>query len=274
MTVAGVTKPNLLLAIDIGNTNVSFGAFEGVELRASWRISTNRHRMADEYRLLVGELLRSDGWTLGSVGAVVIASVVPPVLSELSDAFAREDIDVVVLTAAPDFGLAVRYEPPESVGADRLANVIAVQERFGQPAIIVDLGTATTLDVLDSKGAYVGGAIAPGIETSIEGLFNNAFALPRLQLRAPNKAIGQTTMESIRSGTVLGWAALVDGLVDRFVAEMDGRPVVVATGGLAPLIAPHCSRVQHTDIDLTLQGLRLAYERVGGGVMSQNGTGA
>ena len=254
---------DILLAIDIGNTNVSVGAFAGDELKASWRLSTDRRRMADEYRPLLGELLRQQGWTFQFIRAAAIASVVPPVLQQLSNALASERVEVLVLSAALDFGLPIQYAPPESVGADRLANAIAVQDTYGRPAIIVDLGTATTLDVLDAGGTYIGGAIAPGIETSVDGLFESAFALPRLELRAPERAIGGTMVESIRSGTVLGWAALVDGLIDRFATEIEGEPVVVATGGLAPLIAPHSKRVNHVDLDLTLKGLRMAYWRVG-----------
>jgi type III pantothenate kinase len=250
-----------LLAIDVGNTNVTIGAFFGDDLTASWRISTDRRRMADEYRPLLAELLRTADLSYSRIRAVVMASVVPPVAAELTDTFAKESIKVVSLFGGHDFGLAVRYEPPGSVGADRLANAIAVQEKYGRPAIIVDVGTATTLDVLDEGGTYIGGAIAPGIETSVEALFSRAFQLPRLALEAPERAIGRTTIESIRSGTVLGWASLIDGLIDRFKAEIEGSPRIVATGGLAPLVAVHSRHVEIVDLDLTLVGLRLAYER-------------
>jgi len=252
-----------LLAIDIGNTNISFGVLDGARLRASWRVATNRRRMADEYRALLGELLRSEGLSFEAVDAAVIASVVPPVLKAITEALARAKVEALVLSNTLDFGMEVRYDPPGAVGADRLANAIAAQEKYGKPAIIVDLGTATTLDVLSADGVYIGGAIAPGIETSMEAMFSRAFQLPRLELETPGPAIGHTTTESIRSGTVFGAAGLVDGLIERFLGEMQGTPVVIATGGLAPLIAPHCKRVRFIDQDLTLQGLRLAYERVG-----------
>ncbi|HEV3309508.1 MAG TPA: type III pantothenate kinase [Chloroflexota bacterium] len=255
---------SLLLAVDVGNTNVTIGIFDGAELRDSWRISTDRRRMADEYRPLVAELLRGSGLGFGDVRAAVFASVVPPVIAAMSEAFEKEHLKVMALSALMDFGIRVRYDPPSSVGADRLANAIAVDELYGRPAIIVDLGTATTLDVLNGDGEYIGGAIAPGIESSMEGLFSHAFQLPRLQLEAPPSAIGRTTVESIRSGAILGWASLVDGLVDRFKSEMAGTPHVIATGGLASLVAPHCRTVSATNLDLTLVGLRLAYERVAG----------
>ena len=257
----------IVLTVDIGNTNITMGAFEGERLVGSWRISTDRHRMADEYRPLLGNLLLSAGLSFGALEAVVMASVVPPVKNELTDAFTKEQVEVITLSGL-DFGLEIRYQPPESVGADRLANALAVQGKYGRPAIIVDLGTATTLDVLDAEGTYVGGAIAPGIETSVEGLFSSAFQLPRLALQAPQKAIGTTTVDSIRSGTVFGWASLVDGLIERFSREIDGKPIIVATGGLAPLIAPESSLVDIVDLDLTLVGLRLAFERRRNGAAS------
>lgn len=251
-----------LLAIDIGNTNVSLGVFMGQVLRESWRISTERYRMADEYRPLFSQLLAGIELTPSRLRGVVIASVVPPVLAAIQESFEKEGVRVMVLSGALDFGIPVHYDPPTSVGADRLANAIAVQEKYGQPAIIVDLGTATTIDVLDASGAYAGGAIAPGIEISMEAMSARAFQLPRLQLQTPERAVGQTTVESIRSGTLLGWAGLVDGLIDRFRAEIDGEPVIVATGGLSSLVAPHSRYLGVVDENLTLEGLRLTFVRL------------
>lgn len=254
-----------LLAVDIGNTNVTTGAFQCEVLRESWRISTDRRRMADEYRPLMAELLREIGLSFGDLEAVIFASVVPPVLTEMRDAFQTAGVEVCVLAGGADFGLEVRYDPPAAVGADRLANAIAAQERYGTPAVIVDIGTATTIEVVDEAGAYIGGSISPGLEPSMEALARHAFQLPRLELTAPERAIGRSTTDSIRSGGVLGWAALVDGLIDRFVSEMDGDPVVIGTGGQAPLIAPHSRRISVVDVDLTLHGLRLAYRRAAAG---------
>ncbi len=248
-----------LLTVDIGNTNVTIGLFRSGNLAGRWRISTNLHRMSDEYWPLLSQFLDSLDLSLRDVEAAIISSVVPPVLQEIREAFQRAEVEVYVLSSGVDVGLPVRYDPPSSVGADRLANALAVQSKYGQPAIIVDLGTATTLDVLDASGVYAGGAIAPGIETSLEGLFRAAFQLPRLALEAPPHAIGGTTNESIRSGTLFGYASLVDGLIERFLNEMEGNPAIVGTGGFAPLVAPHTKHVTIVNQDLTLEGLRLVY---------------
>ncbi len=252
----------LLLTVDVGNTNVSLAVFDGPRRLAFWRLSTDRRRTADEYRPLLTQLLGLIGLQPDGLDGVVVASVVPPVLSALVDAFRQMGVPAQVLTGERDFGIPVRYDPPTTVGADRLANAIAVQALYGQPAIIADLGTATTIDVLDRSGAYVGGAIAPGFEASMEGLFSTAFQLPRLDLGPPPAAIGRNTVDSIRSGGLFGWAGLVDGLIARFRAELEGGPHVVATGGLAPLVAPYCREVQVVNEELTLEGLRLAHERL------------
>lgn len=260
--VAGVASQSHLLAVDVGNTNVTIGAFKATDLVASWRISTDRRRMADEYVPLFADLLASANLGFRDLDGAVIASVVPPVIQEIQEGLLKRDVSVIVLTTDMDLGVPVRYHPPSSVGVDRLANALAVQQRYGQPAIIVDLGTATTLDVLDRSGVYVGGAIAPGIETSLEGLFSIAFQLPRLALQAPPRAIGSTTVDSIRSGTLLGYASLVDGMVERFQNELESDPVVVGTGGLAPLVAPQTRHIGIVDSELTLHGLRIAHDRL------------
>ena len=258
------SESRTLLAVDIGNTNVTIGAFDGASLRESWRISTDRHRMADEYRPLLAELLRASGLRFADLKGAILASVVPPVLQEMSLALEKAGVAVTVLTPKLVPYLPVRYDPPESVGADRLANGIAASRLYGTPAIIVDLGTATTIEVIDGDGAYIGGAISPGLESSMEALFRGAFQLPRLQPVAPQRAIGTSTVESIRSGLVFGWASMVDGLIDRFRQELAGEPVVIGTGGLATLVAPHSRHITVVDVDLTLQGLRLAYEAMSG----------
>jgi type III pantothenate kinase len=259
------TAGDILLAIDIGNTNVTIGAFAGEELRESWRISTDRHRKADEYRPLLAGLLLTAGLDYGGLRGAILASVVPPVLAEMTEALEKAGVATTALTAGLNVGLPVSYDPPSSVGADRLANGIAAGELYGTPAIIVDLGTATTIEVIDKAGAYIGGSISPGLESSMEALFAGAFQLPRLQLIAPPRAIGTTTVDSIRSGAVFGWASMVDGLVDRFLAEIEGEPVIIGTGGLAPLVAPHSRLITVVDVDLTLHGLRIAFERLARG---------
>jgi len=265
-----VSDLRMLLVVDIGNTNVTLGLFGEAKLRDSWRISTDRARMADEYRLLLVELLRGAGLTTSDLCGAILASVVPPVLEAISEALRKLNVDVTVLRVGRQLGLEVRYEPPESVGADRLANGIAATEIYGTPAIIVDLGTATTIEVIDKAGAYIGGSIGPGLESSMEALFRGAFQLARLQLVAPPRAIGATTADSIRSGAVFGWAAMVDGLIDRFRAELDGKPVVIGTGGLAALVAPHSRTITVVDVDLTLHGLRIAYDRISAAAESRS----
>ncbi len=252
----------ILLTVDIGNTNICFGPYEGETLRGFWRISTDRHRTSDEYRPLLRELLADAGLATDALSMAVISSVVPPVLTQILRSLAFWKIPSLTLTADMDLGVPVTYSPVTSVGADRLANAIAVRARYGCPAVIVDVGTATTLDAVDSTGAYIGGAIAPGLDAGMEGLFEQTYQLPRVQLEAPRSAIGKTTVDSIRSGTVLGWAGLIDGLVERFQEELGGEAVVIATGGVAGLVAPHTKHLRIVNEELTLEGLRLAYETV------------
>ncbi len=251
---------SILLAIDIGNTNVSIGPYSGSNLLGFWRISSNRERTSTEYLPLLREILLENQLQPGDVKHAVIASVVPPILEAMLGALSHWEIPSTVLRPGLDLGLDVRYDPVSSVGADRLANAIAVRERYGYPAIVVDLGTATTLDALDASGAYVGGAIAPGIETAVEGLSAQAFQLPRIKLQAPPRAIGSSTVDTIQSGIIFGWAGMIDGLIDRFKVELGGDPKVVATGGLAGVIAPHSRHMQTIWPELTLEGLRLVYE--------------
>jgi type III pantothenate kinase len=249
----------MILAIDVGNTNVTVGVFRGEDLAASWRLSSDRHRTSDEYRAALGSLMLGQGWRLDDCSTAVMSSVVPPIAAEVSNALRAEGLDVQVL-GPTDFGFEIRYNPPSSVGADRVANAVAAEKKYGLPAIIVDLGTATTIDAVSADRVYLGGAIAPGIETSLRGLVSQAFQLPMLDLIAPDHVIGTTTLESIRSGTVLGYAALVDGLIDRFLREMQVAAQIIGTGGLSYLIAGVSKHVQTLDPDLTLNGLRLAYE--------------
>ncbi|HZT95251.1 MAG TPA: type III pantothenate kinase [Chloroflexota bacterium] len=255
----GPTDCPTLLAVDVGNTNISLGPFRGTELLGFWRISSQWTRTAEEYLPILREILKEQDLRPADVGHAVIASVVPPILDAVVEALRRWSIPATVIRPDLELGLPIRYEPVSTVGADRIANAVAVRERYGCPAVIVDLGTATTLDVLNPSGSYIGGAIAPGLDTAVEGLAARAFQLPRIQLQAPERAIGSNTVASIQSGIIFGYAGLVDGLVDRFRAEMGGEPVVVATGGLAPVIAPHSRYIRHVWPELTLEGLRLIY---------------
>lgn len=253
----------MLLAIDVGNTNTTFAAFDGERLAADWRIGTVTSRTEDEYGVILSGLLERDGLKFDQIDGVAISSVVPATIYPLVK-FSREWLavsDPLVLGSGVDCGIEIRYHPKTDVGADRIANAIAAHETYGGPVIVVDFGTATTFDAVASDGTYLGGAISPGIETSIEALVARASQLRRVQFVRPPSVIGTTTVESLQSGVVYGFAGQVDGIVERFKAEMGGSAKVVATGGLAELIAPESRTIEAIDQLLTLRGLRLFYER-------------
>lgn len=259
---AGSSPGSILLAVDIGNTNIVLGAYRGDVLHSFWRISTDRRRTADEYAMLLRDLLSSRGLQPSDVSAMVLASGVPPVLAAFEEV-ARDhwSIEPIPASQGLDLGIPIDYNPPQSVGIDRLVNAVAVLTLYRCPAVIVDFGTATTLDALNGDGVYIGGAIAPGIIIGSEALFERTSLLPRIQLAAPPQAIGRSTVESMQSGILYGYAALVDGLVERFQAELGGGAFVVGTGGLAGVVAPHTRTVEVVNEELTLHGLRLVYER-------------
>ena len=251
----------MLLAIDVGNTNIVLGVYAGESLAGHWRISTRPERTADEYGALVRQLLGAAGIPPDSVHSVAISNVVPPttpVLREFSrKVFAREPLFVGrdLVPRVP-----IRYSPPEAVGADRLADAVAVIHRYGVPAVVVDFGTATTLDAIDSSGCYLGGAIAPGVGISMEALFAAAAHLPRIELVAPSRPIGASTVESMQSGAWYGFLGQVEGLVRRFREVLGEDTRVIGTGGLAPMIAEGSSVFDHVDPLLTLEGIRLLWE--------------
>ena len=256
----------MLLAIDVGNTNIVFGIFDRGRLGEIWRLETLRGRTADELRVLVGRLFAEAGLETARVSGVVLSSVVPPLTGTVTrmarDAFA---VETLVVDAA-NAGLRVCYQPPEDVGADRLVNGLAALDRYGEagrPLIVVDFGTATTFDVISAAGDYVGGVICPGVEVSADALFQRAARLPRVDVRRPGQAIGASTVASMQSGLFFGYVAMVEGLVTRLQAELGGgQPaVIVATGGLAATVAAETGAIEHVDPDLTLHGLRLAWLR-------------
>ena len=253
----------MLLALDVGNTQTVIGLFEGAELLSHWRIATppNTERTSDEHALVVSQLLGLEGYRVQSVTGIAISSTVPSLTATLR-AMARRwfEVPTMVLEQGVDSGVAILYEDPREVGADRVANAVAALDKYGGPAVVVDFGTATTFDALSSKGEYLGGAIVPGIEISMDALFGRAAALRRVELVEPSRVIGRTTVESIQAGAVYGYTALVDGLVGRFQGEL-GDCVVIATGGLSGLIAPLSETIQHDEPWLTLHGLRLVFER-------------
>ncbi|MBI4821138.1 MAG: type III pantothenate kinase [Deltaproteobacteria bacterium] len=252
----------MLLAFDVGNTNITIGLFEKERLAGSWRLETARTRTGDEYGLLVRLLLEQSGHHAASVDAVIGASVVPP-LSPVIRQLAERVFGVRALMVEPGVrtGLPILYDPPKDVGADRIVNAVAAYARFESACIVVDFGTATTFDCITAKGEYAGGAIAPGIQIAMDALFSRTAKLPRVEVARPERAIGRNTNESIQSGTYFGYVAMVDGLVERLRVEL-GAPVrVMATGGLASVIASDSKTIEAVDPDLTLVGLRLIWER-------------
>ncbi len=251
----------MLIAIDAGNTHTVFGQFVDNTLTNHWRISTNAERTSDEHALILRQFLELDGATLNDVSGIAISSVVPRVTAALREMTSRY-VGKAALVIEPGVrtGMPILYDNPKEVGADRIANAVAAFEQFGGPAIVVDFGTATTVDVVSRRGEYLGGAIVPGIEISLDALFGRAAALRRVELVAPKHVIGKTTVESIQAGAVYGFAGQVDGIVDRFVAEI-GPSAVIATGGLASLLLPFSRTLEHHEPWLTLEGLRIIYDR-------------
>lgn len=253
----------MLLAVDVGNTNITFAIFDGEAVKADWRIGTVVRRTGDEYAGLLISLLSERGLKLADISGVIISSVVPAAVDALSR-FARKHLNIAaptVLSADMELGIGVNYHPRGDVGADRIANAIAAHAKYGGKIIVVDLGTGTTLDAVSEDGEYLGGAIAPGIQISLEALFTRAAKLTGVRLIAPDKAIGDTTAGSLQSGIIFGFAGMVDALVDRFEAEMGGGAKVIATGGLADVIAGHSRTIECCDELLTLEGLRIIYDR-------------
>ncbi len=252
----------MLLAIDVGNTNTVFALYRERTLEAQWRLSTNRERTAEEYAALLLQLVGLKGFSAGDVGAVVIASVVPPAVLPLRrmsrDFFACE---AFVVGEDLDYPIRVELPNPAEVGADRVVNAVAALERYRPPLVIVDFGTATTFDVVDAEGAYRGGAIAPGINLSIDALARAAAKLPRIAIEPPERVIGRSTIEAMQSGIFWGYVGLIEGLVARIEAEFGAPMTVIATGGLAPLFFKRASLFDHLDRDLTMAGLLAIYER-------------
>jgi type III pantothenate kinase len=241
----------MLLAIDLGNTNLAFGLFEGDQLRHDWRLATRRDSMPDELGLLMVQLIRQEGIDPKSVDAVVVASVVPPLNSSLVQAIDRY---------FGKTGLKIHYRDPKEVGADRIVAAMAAFKKYGGPLIIIDFGTATTYDVVSKEGDYLGGAIAPGMGISVDALYERAARLQRVELKAPANVIGRTTAESMQAGIIFGFTAQVEGMVTRIKKELGENPRVIATGGLAGLIAAETSVIELVDQRLMLEGLRLIYD--------------
>jgi type III pantothenate kinase len=256
----------MLLAIDVGNTNVTIGVFDGSRLVHNWRLAALRERTADELGIFVTRLFEQTKVDIGSVSGIAVASVVPPLTRPMEEMCERYFGRKALLVDATNAGIPVKYFPPADVGADRIVNAVAAREKYGKARgvslIVVDFGTGTTFDVISRAGEYVGGIICPGIGISAEALFQRAARLPRVEVRKPGVVIGQTTVNAMQSGLFFGYVEMVDGLVRRIQNELsDGETTVIATGGLADILAVETRTIQHVDPDLTLEGLRLIWER-------------
>jgi type III pantothenate kinase len=250
-----------LFCVDIGNTNVVMGLYDGPELVAHWRIATDHQKMADEYGVLILDLLERAGQDPDAVEGVIISSVVPPLTGIFEKVTQRYFGRAPVLVDAnTPTGIRVLIENPQEAGADRVVNAVAVVQQYGGPACVVDFGTATTFDAVSADGDYLGGAIAPGIGIAAEALFQRTAKLPRTDLVRPPGAIGKNTVHAMQSGLLFGYVGLVEGLVARFRAELGEEMKVIATGGLASLIAAETDVIDAVDPWLTLEGLRLIWE--------------
>lgn len=252
----------MILAIDIGNTNIVVALFDGKNLKNSWRISTDKNKTSDEIGITISQLIEHNGVRAEEIEDVIISSVVPPIMHSFCNAIRKYiNCEPIVVGPGVKTGLNIKYDNPKEVGADRIVNAVAAINKYGTPLVIVDFGTATTFCAIDKNGDYLGGVIAPGVKVSMNALFERTAKLPRVEIKKPRSAIGRNTVSSMQSGAVYGQA----GQVDRIVAEIKkelGAPScrVIATGGLSVLIAPESSSIDTVDKTLTLDGLRIIYE--------------
>jgi type III pantothenate kinase len=257
----------MLLAIDVGNTNVTIGVFDGDRLAHSWRLAALRERTADELGIFVTRLFEQARLDVASVDGIAVASVVPPLTRPMEEMCERYFSRTALMVDASNAGMPVHYTPAGDVGADRIVNAVAAWEKYGRagsiPLIVVDFGTGTTFDVISKTGEYLGGVICPGIGISADALFQRAARLPRVDVRKPDAVIGQNTVNAMQSGLFFGYVDMVDGLVRRMRAAFDGgdRAIVIATGGLADVISGESTAIAHVDANLTLDGLRIIWHK-------------
>lgn len=251
----------MLLTIDIGNTNITLGLYIKEELGPRWRLATNHERMPDEFGLQFINMLNHAGYNPDDLTGICMASVVPPLTGTFIEACRRYlSLEPLVVDAGVKTGVRIRYENPRAVGTDRIVDAAAVKELYGVPACVVDFGTATTFDAISSNGDYLGGAIAPGVNIAAEALFQRTAKLPRVDLKRPPTAIGRNTEHAMQSGLLFGYVGLVEGMVNRFRSELGSNMQVIATGGLAQIVANETEKIQIVAPWLTLDGLRLIWE--------------
>ena len=251
----------MLLTIDIGNTNLTLGLYEGDQLGAHWRLATDHNRMPDEYGLQFLGLLQNAGKTIKDIQGISVASVVPPLTGRVMQA-CREYLkqEPLLVDAGVKTGIKIRYEDPKAVGADRVCDAVAVMKLYGGPACVVDFGTATTFNAITKDGEYLGGAITAGINLATEALFTHAAKLPRIDLQRPPNIIGRNTVHAMQSGLLYGYVSMVEGMVERFRKELGPGMKVIATGGLATIIAQETDVIQIIAPWLTLDGLRILWD--------------
>ena len=252
----------MLLVIDVGNSNTVLGLYEGQQLKKDWRVGTDKYRTVDEYAMLVHDLFRLSQISFDDLSAVIVSCVVPPMLNTL-EGLCRQYFKLTPYVVGPGIktGMPIQYENPREVGADRIVNAVAAYEQCRCSLIVVDFGTATTFDVISADGCYQGGAIAPGVGISAEALFERASQLPRVEFSRPPQIIAKNTINSMQAGIFFGYVGLVEGIVSRMKKELPKNPTVIATGGLAGPIAAATESIDLVEPFLTLEGLRILYER-------------
>jgi type III pantothenate kinase len=251
----------VLLAVDVGNTNTVLGVFDGETLVADWRVATSANTMPDEHAVLLSALMAQRGLTMASIHAAIVSSVVPKMTAHIREMLEKyTDVSPLIVGPGIETGVRIRVDNPREVGADRIVNALAAYRLYGGPAIVIDLGTATTLDAVSADGTYLGGSIAPGLTTSVEALSRYTARLPRVEMVRPARALGTDTSTAMQSGIILGHASMIEGMVRRIAAEMEGEPTVIATGGFCTVIAEEVPLIHAADKSLTLKGLRMMYE--------------